>query len=164
MSIVIKNANLKEEERVQILNAKDISLKPRTRLRSRLEAKMKLIHHPRNRNEDFGKLVIMNDSFSEENIHVSKEWHCSENENYIDLQGIAGSIPEKFCMNKQAYSENENGSISRSMQEDEFLMDVKEIEVVLELNQIKKYLHSYKEQTKFMQNINEILMTANKTL
>ena len=73
LSIVIKNANLKEEERVQILNAKDISLKPRTRLRSRLEAEMKLIHHPRNINEDFGKLFIINDSFNEENIHVSKE-------------------------------------------------------------------------------------------
>ena len=116
LSIVIKNANLKEEERVQILNAKDISLKPRNRLRSRLEAEMELIHHPRNRNEDFGKLDIINDSFSEENIHVSKQLHCLENENYIDLQGIAGSIPEKFCMNKQGYFENENGSISSSMQ------------------------------------------------
>ena len=73
-------------------------------------------------------------------MHVSKEWHCSENENYIDLKGIAGSIPEKFCMNKQAYSKNENGSVSRSMQEYEVLMDVKETEVVPELNQIKKYL------------------------
>ena len=125
----MKNENLKEEERVQILNAKDINLKPRTRLRSRLGAEMKLIHHPRNRNEDFGKLVIINDSFSEENIHVSKEWHCLENKNYIDLQGIAGSIPEKFCMNKQGYFENENGSVSRSMQKYEVLMDVKEIEV-----------------------------------
>ena len=89
-----------------------------------LEAEMKLIQHPRIRNEYFGKLDIINDSFSEENIHVSKQLHCLENENYIDLQGIAGSIPEKFFMNKQAYSENENGSVSRSMQEDEFLMDV----------------------------------------
>ena len=50
------------------------------------------------------------------------------------------------------------------MQEYEFLMDVKEIKVVPELNQIKKYLQSYKEQTKFLQNINESLMTANKRL
>ena len=85
LSIVIKNANVKEEERVWILNAKDISLKPRTRLRSRLEAEMKLIHNPRSRNEYFGKIVIVNDSFSEENIQVSKDWHCSENENFIDL-------------------------------------------------------------------------------
>ena len=125
---------------------------------------MKLIHNPRSRNEDFGKLVIVNDSFSEENIHVSKEWHCSENENFIDLQGNSGCISERFCTNKQAYSENENGSVSKSMQEDEVLMDVKETEIFLELNQIKMSLHSYKEQPKFLENINESLMTANKRL
>ena len=85
LSFVIKNANLKDEEWVQILNEKYISLKPRTRLTSSLEAKMKLRHHPRSINEDFRKLIIVNDSFSEENIHVSKEWQCSENENFIDL-------------------------------------------------------------------------------
>ena len=67
--MVIKNVNSKEEERIQVLNTKGISLKPRTRLRSRMEAEMKLIHNPRGRNEDFGKLVIVNDSFSEESIH-----------------------------------------------------------------------------------------------
>ena len=69
LSMVIKNVNLKEEERIQVLNTKGISLKPRTRLRSGMEAEMKLIHNPRGRNEDFGKLVIVNDSFSEESIH-----------------------------------------------------------------------------------------------
>ena len=48
---------------------------------------MKLIHNPRGRDEDFGKLVIVNESLSEENIHVCKEWYCPENENFIDLQG-----------------------------------------------------------------------------
>ena len=67
-------------------------------------------------------------------------------------------------MNKQAYSENENGSVSRSMQDYEVLMDIKESKVVPKLNQIKKYLQSYKEQTKFLQNISESLMTANKRL
>ena len=43
-------------------------------------------------------------------------------------------------------------------------MDVKDTEIVIELNQIKKYLQIYKEQTKFLQNINEKLMTANKRL
>ena len=43
-------------------------------------------------------------------------------------------------------------------------MDIKETEVVPELNQIKKSLQSYKEQTKFLQNINGNLMTANKIL
>ena len=66
-----------------------------------MEAEMELIHNPRGRNEDFGELVIVNDSFSEENIHVSKERYCSENENFIDFQGNSGCIPERFCMNKQ---------------------------------------------------------------
>ena len=43
-------------------------------------------------------------------------------------------------------------------------MDIKETKVVPELNQIKKYLQSCKEQTKFLQNINGNLMTANKRL
>ena len=38
------------------------------------------------------------------------------------------------------------------------------IEIAPELNQIKKYLQTYKEQTKFLQSINEKLMTANKRL
>ena len=86
---------------------------------------MKLMHSPRRRNEAFRKLVVVNDSFSEENVQVEKDWHFSENENFIDLQGNAGCIPERFCINKQAYSKNENGSISKSFQEDEFFMDIK---------------------------------------
>ena len=104
---------------------------------------MKLIHNPRDRDEDFGKLVIVNDSLIKENIHVSKEQYCRENENFIDLQGNSGCIPKMFCMNKQVYSKN--GSVSKSIQEDEFLMDEKEIEIVPELNQIKKSLQTYKE-------------------
>ena len=57
-----------------------------------------------------------------------------------------------------------NGSVSKSMQEDEALMDVKETNVVPELNKIKKSLDTYNEQTKFLQNINESLMTTNKRL
>ena len=148
--MVIKNVNSKEEERIQVLNTKGISLKPRTRLRSGMEAEMKLIHNPGGRNEDFGKLVIVNDSFSEENIYVSKERYYSKNENSIDLQGNSRYIPERFCTNKQVYYEN--GSVSKSIQEDEVLMDVKQNEIVPELNQIKKFLQTYKEQTKFLQN------------
>ena len=62
---------------------------------------MKLMHSPRRRNEDFIKLVVVNDSFSEENIQVSKDWHFSENENFIDLQGNARCIPEIFCINNK---------------------------------------------------------------
>ena len=57
----------------------------------------------------------MNDYFSEENIQVAKDWHFSKNENFIDLQGNAGCIPERFCINKQDYYENENGLVSKSL-------------------------------------------------
>ena len=53
LSIVIKNSSLKEEEQVETLNAKDFNLKPRTRLRRKLEVEMKAMHSPRSRNEAF---------------------------------------------------------------------------------------------------------------
>ena len=86
---------------------------------------MELIHNSSGRNKYCGKLVIVNDSFSEENIHVSKEQYCLENENFIDLQGISGCIPEMFCTSKQVYSEN--CSVSKYIQEDEVLMSEKEV-------------------------------------
>ena len=43
-------------------------------------------------------------------------------------------------------------------------MGEKEVEIVPELNQVKKSLQTYKEQTKFLQNINEKMMTTNKRL
>ena len=43
-------------------------------------------------------------------------------------------------------------------------MEIKEAKIVPELNQIKNSLHNYKEHTKFLQNINEKLMTINKRL
>ena len=43
-------------------------------------------------------------------------------------------------------------------------MKEESIERTPELNQIKKYLQTYKEQTRFLQNINEKLMTASKIL
>ena len=59
---------------------------------------------------------------------------------------------------------SEDCSISKFPQEDEVFMKEKDIEIALELNQIKKSLQTYKEQTKFLQSINEKLMTANKRL
>ena len=58
----------------------------------------------------------------------------------------------------------EDCSISKLPQEYEVLMKEKAIEITPELNQIKKSLQTYKEQTRFLQNINEKLMTANKIL
>ena len=43
-------------------------------------------------------------------------------------------------------------------------MKEESIEITPELNQIKKALHTYTKKTRFLQNINEKLMTANKIL
>ena len=98
--MVLKNITSKKEERVQVLNPEGISLKPRTRLRSKMQAEMELVHIPKNRNEYYGEIVMVNDSFSEETIHASKDQYCKGNENFIDIRGVAGSILEIFCTSK----------------------------------------------------------------
>ena len=100
--------------------------------------------------------------FNEETIHASKYQYCLDNENFNDSQGVAGSIPEIFCTNKQMCSED--CLVSKFPQEDEVLMKEKAIEIAPELNKIKKSLQTYKEQTMFLQSINEKLTTANKRL
>ena len=74
-------------------------MNPRTRLRRNLQAKMKSAH------EDCEEIVMIDDAFSEETIHTSKGQYCSDNENFIDVQGVAGFIPEIFCTNKQVCSD-----------------------------------------------------------
>ena len=139
-----------------LLKSETIGMKPRTRLRSKLKAEMESVH------EDCEEIVMVNDSFSEETVHASKGQYCLDNENFIDVQGVAGSIPEIFYTNKHVCSKDY--SVSKLPQEDEVLMKEEVIEIASELNQIKKYLQTYKEQTKFLQSINEKLMTSNKRL
>ena len=43
-------------------------------------------------------------------------------------------------------------------------MKEEDLEISPELNQVKKSLQTYKEQTRYLQNINEKLMVANKRL
>ena len=88
--------------------------------------------------EDCEEIVMVNDSFSEETVHASKGQYCLDNENFIDVQGVARSIPEIFCTNKQVCSED--CLVSKLSQEDEVLMKEEAIEIAPELNQIQKYL------------------------
>ena len=71
LSMILKNITSNNEERVQVLNPEGIGLKPRTRLRSKMQAEMELVHIPKNRNEECGEIVMVIDSFSEETVHVS---------------------------------------------------------------------------------------------
>ena len=156
LSVMLKNINSKNEAHVQLLKLESIDVKPRTGLRRKLQAQMKSAH------VDCDKIVMINDAFSKETVHTSKGQYCSDNENFIDVQGVAGFTPEIFCTNKQVYSED--CSASRIPQEDQVLMNEEDIEITPELNHVKKSLQTYKEQTRFLQNINEKLMTANKRL
>ena len=88
--------------------------------------------------EDCEEIVMINDSFSEETVHTSKGQYGLDNENFIDVQGVSRSIPERFCTNKQVCSED--CLVSKLPQEDDVLMKEKAIEITPELNQIKKYL------------------------
>ena len=156
LSVMLKNVTSKNEARDQLLKSESMDVKPRTRLRRKLQEEMKSAH------EDCEEIVMIDDASSKEIVHTSKGQYCSDNEKFIDVQGVAGFIPEIFCTNKQVYSED--CSASRIPQEDEVLMKEEDIEITPELNQIKKYLQTYKEQTRFLHNINEKLMTANKRL
>ena len=59
---------------------------------------MELVH------EYCKEIVMINDSFNEEIVHTSKGQYCLDNENFIDVQGVVGSIPKIFCTNKQVCS------------------------------------------------------------
>ena len=50
--------------------------------------------------EDCEEIVMIDDALSEETVHTSKDQYCSDIEKFIDVQGVAGSIPEAFCTNK----------------------------------------------------------------
>ena len=88
--------------------------------------------------EDYEEIVMIDDALSEETVHTSKGQYCSDNEKVIDVQGVAGSIPEVFCTNKQV--DSEDCLASRILQEDEVHMKEEDLEISPELNQVKKSL------------------------
>ena len=109
-----------------------MDVKPRTRLRRKLQAKMKSAH------EDYEEIVMIDDAFSEGTVHTSKGQYCSDKEKFIDVQGVARFMPEMFCANKQV--DSEDCSVSRIPQEYEVHMKEEYLEITPELNQVKKYL------------------------
>ena len=73
-------------------------------------------------------------------------------------------ISESFCTNKQNDVENDVGSSLKFVQEDETIVDTKEADIIPELAQTKKFMLSYKEKNKYLQDLNENLMIENKIL
>ena len=78
------------------------------------------------------------------------------------MQGVAGSIPEAFCTDKQ--DNPDNGSASKGLQEEGVHIREEDLEISPELSQCRKSLQTYQEQTRYLQDINEKLMVANKRL
>ena len=90
LSVMLKNITSKNETHNQLLKTENKDVKPRTRLRKKLQTKMKSAH------VDCEEIVMINDALSEETVHTSKGHYCSDIEKFIDVQGVVGSIPEAF--------------------------------------------------------------------
>ena len=83
-------------------------------------------------------------------------------EEFIDMQGVAGAIPEIFCTDEP--NRFNEGSKPRNLPEEKDYMKEEDIDVTPELVQCQKSLQTYKEQTRYLQEINEKLLVANKRL
>jgi len=106
--------------------------------------------------------VVIEDAASEGTINTVEEKHYENMEEFIDLQGVAGAIPEIFCTGEH----NKHDAVSnlQSLSEEKDDMKEEDINVTSELNQCQRSLQIYKEQTKYLQDINEKLLVANKRL
>ena len=105
LRVMLKNITSKTETHNQLLKSESRDVNPRTRLRRKLQAEMKSAH------ADCKEIMMIDDAFSEETVHTSKGQYFLDNEKFIDVQGVAGSIPEIFCTNKQV--DSEDCSVSR---------------------------------------------------
>ena len=83
-------------------------------------------------------------------------------EKFIDMQGVAGSIQAFLCTDKQ--DNLDEGSVSKGLHEEGGHIGEEDLEISPELSQCKRSLQTYKEQTRYLQDINEKLMVAIKRL
>ena len=145
---MLKNITSKNETRNQLLNTENRDMKTRTRLRKKLQIEKRSAH------EDAMEIVMIDDALSEETVHTSKDQYCADIERFVDILGVARSIPEAFCTNKQVNSDD--GSTSRTLQEEEVHIREEDLEISPELSQCRKSLQTYKEQTRYLQDKRKI--------
>ena len=126
----------------------ELSSKPRTRLRSKLE--VEISPNPILNPLEDSVIVVIEESVSKEKLQLINEEHISEGEKFIELQGMAERIPESFCTNKQNYVENDVDSGAKSLQEEETIVDTYEADIIPELVLTKTFMLSYKEQNKYL--------------
>ena len=138
--------------------AMDSSLKPRTRLRRKLEmeASPKFIEN--------SELVVIEESVNRDRVQLLNEEQVSESETFVELQGRAEHIPEIFCTRKQNYDKKEMDRGLASVQKEDIMVDTDESNLIPELTQIRKFMISYKKQNEYSHELNENLMLSNKRL
>ena len=116
--------------------------KPRTRLREKMQMEERTVQ------EGDQEVVVIEDAASERTIHTVKEKYCENMEEFIDMQGIAGSIPAMFCTDEQ--NKLDEGSKLRNMPEERDCMREEDMDIPPELGQCKISLQTYKEQTRYL--------------
>ena len=121
--------------------------KPRTRLREKLQIEERIVH------EGAKEVVIIEDAASEGTINTAEDKYSENMEEFIDMQGVAGAIPEMFCTDEQ--NKLDEGSKLRNLPEEKDCMIEEDIDITPELGQCQRSLQTYKEQTRYLQDINE---------
>ena len=145
LSVMLKNITSKNETHKQLLKSENRDVRPRTRLRNKLQIEKKSTH-------EYGmEIMMIDDALSEETVHTYKDQYCLDIEKFIDVQGVAGSIPEVSCTNKQV--DSEDCSASRILQEEEVHMKEEDLEISPELNQVKKSLQTTRSKLGFYKTL-----------
>ena len=69
--------------------------KPRTRLKRKLQTEERIAQ------ESAREVVIIEDAASEGTINTVEDKYSENMEEFIDMQGVVGAIPEMFCIDEQ---------------------------------------------------------------
>ena len=127
----------------------DSSLKPRTRLRRKLEmeASPKFTEN--------SEIVVIEELVNGDRVQLLNEEQVSEGETFVELQGRDEHILEIFCIGKQNYDKNEMDTGLASVQKEDIMVDIDESNLIPELTQIRKFMISYEKQNEYLHELNE---------
>ena len=89
------------------------------------------------------EVVVIEDAASEGTTHTAEDKYYENMEEFIDMQGVVGSIPAMFCTDKQ--NNLDEGSISRNLPEERGGIREEDLDISPELGQCKISLQTYKE-------------------
>ena len=90
LSNMMKNITSKNKMCKQLCKVE----KPRTRLRKKMQIE------ERTTQKEGMDVVVIEDASSEGTVHTAEDRYCEDMEEFIDMQGVAVSIPAVFCTDK----------------------------------------------------------------